>query len=109
MTNEIATQFLGQNIKSNTLEAQYDFSRRYSGSIGYLYTNRTISSMDADLRYRGVLFSGRCHRDGGESFILRRAEIAPLVGGALPAGLHVVNHRAHGRRDCGRFASKSHS
>ena len=41
VTNEIAMQFLGQNIKSNTLEAQYDFNRRYSGSIGYLYTNRT--------------------------------------------------------------------
>src|ERR1700678_1225244 len=32
--NQINTQFLGQNIKSNTLEAQYDFSRRYSASIG---------------------------------------------------------------------------
>src|SRR6202167_2040645 len=46
VTNEIATQFLAQNIKSNTIEAQYDFNRRYSASIGYLYTDPTIASMD---------------------------------------------------------------
>src|SRR6202041_813971 len=44
VTNEIAMQFLGQNLKSNTLELQYDFNRRYSGHIGCLYTNRVISS-----------------------------------------------------------------
>ena len=47
ITNEIASTFLGQNLKSNTLEVEYDLTRRYSAHIGYLYTNRTIASMDA--------------------------------------------------------------
>ncbi len=39
----LASTFLGQNLKSNTFELQYDFSRRVSAHIGYLYTNRTIA------------------------------------------------------------------
>jgi hypothetical protein len=41
--NGLASTFLGQNLKSNTLELQYDFTRRYGAHIGYLYTNRTIA------------------------------------------------------------------
>jgi hypothetical protein len=46
--NGLATTFLGENLKSNTIEFQYDFDRRYSADIGYLYTNRTIAQVDAD-------------------------------------------------------------
>jgi hypothetical protein len=45
--NGLATTFLGQNVKSNTFELQYDFNRRFSAHIGYLYTNRTIAQLDA--------------------------------------------------------------
>ena len=44
VTNEIAAQFLGQNIKSNTIEVEYDFNRKYSAHVGYLYENRKIAS-----------------------------------------------------------------
>jgi hypothetical protein len=50
-----ATSFLGQNLKSNTIELQYDFNRRLSGHIGYLYTNQTIAQYsdtnDSELIY----------------------------------------------------------
>ena len=53
----LASTFLGQNLKSNTLELQYDFNKRVSAHIGYLYTNRTIAQFgqggptDAELIY----------------------------------------------------------
>jgi hypothetical protein len=44
----LVSTFLGQNLKSNTLELQYDFNKRVSAHIGYLYTNRTISQFGQD-------------------------------------------------------------
>jgi hypothetical protein len=44
----LASTFLGQNLKSNTLELQYDFNRRVSAHIGYLYTGRTIAQFGPD-------------------------------------------------------------
>ncbi len=85
ITNEIATQFLGQNIKSNTLEAQYDFNRRYSGSIGYLYTNRTIASMGATFDTGEFYFPGGAAGTAANFFLAARGDCA-VVGGALPAG-----------------------
>ena len=85
ITNEIAMQFLGQNIKSNTLEAQYDFSRRYSGSIGYLYTNRTISGAAQTFDTGEFYFPGGAAGTAANLFLAARGDCA-LVGGALPAG-----------------------
>src|SRR5580658_9582791 len=85
VTNEIATQFLAQNIKSNTIEAQYDFNRRYSAHIGYLYTNRTIASMDATFDTGEFYFPGGATGTAANLFLAARGDCA-LVGGALPAG-----------------------
>ena len=85
ITNEIAMQFLGQNIKSNTLEAQYDFSRRYSGSIGYLYANRTISGAAQTFDTGEFYFPGGAAGTAANLFLAARGDCA-LVGGALPAG-----------------------
>ena len=85
LTNEIATQFLGQNIKSNTLEAEYDFSRRYSAHIGYLYTNRTISSMDATFDVGEFTFPGGVAGTPANDFLAARGDCA-LVAAVLPAG-----------------------
>ena len=45
--NGLALTFLGQNLKSNTIEAEYAYNNRISGYIGYLYTNRAIAQLDA--------------------------------------------------------------
>jgi hypothetical protein len=88
--NEINSQFLGQNLKSNTFEAQYDFSRRYSGSIGYLYTNRTIASMDTAFVTGDFYFPGGpigplpTQANANNFFLAARGDCA-VVGGALPA------------------------
>src|ERR1700683_137962 len=43
----IWSTFLGQKLKSNTFQLKYDFTRKLSGRIGYLYTSRTIAEFDA--------------------------------------------------------------
>ncbi len=85
ITHEIASQFLAQNIKSNTIEAQYDFNRRYSGSIGYLYTNRTIASAAQTFDTGEFYFPGGATGNAGNLFLAARGDCA-LVAGALPAG-----------------------
>jgi hypothetical protein len=85
VTNEIAMQFLAQNIKSNTFEVQYDFSRRYAAHVGYLYTNRTIASADQTFDTGEFYFPGGSTGNAGNLFLAARGDCA-LVAGVLPAG-----------------------
>jgi len=85
VTNEIAMQFLAQNIKSNTFEVQYDFSRRYTAHVGYLYTNRTIASADQTFDTGEFYFPGGATGNAGNLFLAARGDCA-LVAGVLPAG-----------------------
>jgi hypothetical protein len=84
VTNEIASQFLAQNIKSNTLEVQYDFTRRYGAHIGYLYANRTIASMAATFDSGEFYFPGGATATAANDFLAARGDCA-LVAGALPS------------------------
>ncbi|MGH9745776.1 MAG: hypothetical protein ACRD59_06665 [Candidatus Acidiferrales bacterium] len=76
LTNEIATQFLGQNLKSNTLEFQYDFNRRYGAHIGYLFTKRVISSMAATFDIGEFTFPGGAPGNAGNLFLAARGDCA---------------------------------
>ncbi len=89
LTNEIASQFLAQNIKSNTLEFEYDFNRRFTAHIGYLYTNRTIASMDAAFDTGEYYFPGGATGTAANFYLAARGDCA-AVGGALPAGCTLV-------------------
>jgi hypothetical protein len=83
VTNELAYQFLGQNLKSNTFELQYDFTKRLSGHIGYEYTNRAIAQMTDAYDVGETYFPG----GGGTAanfYLAARGDCA-LVAGALPA------------------------
>jgi hypothetical protein len=82
VTTGLTTSFLGQNLKSNTIEAEYDFNRRYSAHAGYLYTNRTIAEFSNTFDSSLIYFPG-----GGTAndFLAARGSCA-LVAGALPAG-----------------------
>jgi hypothetical protein len=41
--NDFRNDFLGQDLKRNTLELQYDFTRKFSGRLGYRYDHRRIA------------------------------------------------------------------
>ena len=84
VTNEIASQFLAQQIKSNTLELEYDFNRRYSARIGYLYTNRKIASESAAFDTGEFYFPGGAAGTAANDFLAARGDCA-MVAGALPA------------------------
>lgn len=81
----LASTFLGQNLKSNTLEMQYDFSRRYSAHVGYLYTDRTIAEF-SDTNDTGLIyFPGGATATGANDYLAARGS-CQVAGGALPAG-----------------------
>ncbi|HUA18674.1 MAG TPA: hypothetical protein VMB25_08015 [Bryobacteraceae bacterium] len=98
--NGYAQTFLGQNLKSNTFELQYDFSRRYSAHIGYLYTNRTIAQLNADTNGDTDTSGAACggaacaltYYPGGpggapaNDYLAARGSCAIPTGGVLPAG-----------------------
>ncbi|HUJ30287.1 MAG TPA: hypothetical protein VLY23_03335 [Candidatus Acidoferrum sp.] len=84
VTNELSYQFLGQNLKSNTLQFQYDFNNRWSARIGYLYTNRAISQFSAVFDTGETYFPGGATANAGNLYLAARGDCA-LVAGALPA------------------------
>ena len=51
-------EFLGQNLKQNTLQLQYDFSKRLSGRVGYRYTNRKIAQFNSSFNSAEIYFPG---------------------------------------------------
>ncbi|MFZ0413031.1 MAG: hypothetical protein WAL51_16040, partial [Candidatus Acidiferrales bacterium] len=81
----LASTFLGQNLKSNTLEFDYDFNRRVSAHIGYLYTNRTISQFSDANDTESIYFPGGATATPANDYLAARGSCA-AVAGALPAG-----------------------
>jgi hypothetical protein len=55
---EINSTFLGQNLKENTFQLQYDVSRRLSGRVGYRYTNRKIADFASAYDTAEIYFPG---------------------------------------------------
>ena len=87
VTTGLTTSFLGQNLKSNTLELQYDFNRRVSAHIGYLYTNRTIAQFSDTNDSELIYFPGGTGATATNDFLAARGSCAiPAGGTALPAG-----------------------
>jgi hypothetical protein len=81
----LASSFLGQNLKSNTLELQYDFNRRLGAHIGYLYTNRTIAQFSDTNDSELIYYPGGATATAANDFLAARGSCA-MVTGALPAG-----------------------
>jgi hypothetical protein len=85
VTNQLSYQFLGQNLKSNTFELQYDFTKRLSGRIGYEYTNRAIAQFSATFNTGETYFPGGTGATAATDFFAARGDCA-LTGTTLPAG-----------------------
>jgi hypothetical protein len=57
----ISSLFLGQDSKINTVQFEYDFTKRFGGRIGYRYRHRTIDQRDVELStdtYDPILATG---------------------------------------------------
>jgi hypothetical protein len=70
------SSFLGQNIKSDTLELQYDFSRRLTARIGYVYTDRTVADFSATFISAETYFAGGAGGTAGNDFFAARGACA---------------------------------
>jgi hypothetical protein len=49
VSQDLFNQFLRQDMKVNTIEAEYEFTRHVSGYLGYRYENREITHNQTDL------------------------------------------------------------
>ncbi len=87
IVNGPTSSFLGQNIRSNTFELQYDVNKRLTAHIGYEYTNRTIADFNSTFYTAETYFPGGT---GGTAanyyFAARGACEVPMGGTAPPAG-----------------------
>ncbi len=68
--------FLGQNIRSNTFQIQYDFTPRLMGRIGYEYTARTIADFNATFYSGETYFPGGKGATGVNDFFAARGDCA---------------------------------
>jgi hypothetical protein len=85
VTNELVSQFLGQNIRSNTIELKYDIARRVSAYAGYMYTARTIADFSATFDAGEIYLPGGPNGIVANHYFAARGDCA-VVAGALPAG-----------------------
>lgn len=88
VTNEITEQFLGQNLKSNTFQLEYDFSPKWSARIGYLYTNRIISQASMTFDTGEYYFPGGAAASAANAYLAGRGDCASTTTGTYtpPAG-----------------------
>jgi len=84
VTSELDSQYLAQNLRSNTIELKYDFTRRYSAYAGYMYAARTIADFGAIFDAGEIYFPGGSTGNVGNDFLAARGDCA-LVSGALPS------------------------
>jgi hypothetical protein len=77
--------FFKQDMKSNALELEYDFTSRFAADIGYLYTRRSIVSSALSYPLTSVYFPGGAKATAANDYLAARGSCA-LVGGALPSG-----------------------
>jgi len=68
------SSFLGQNIRSNTFELQYDFTPRVTGRIGYEYTARTIADFSATFFSAETFFPGGAHGTATNDYFAARGD-----------------------------------
>jgi len=81
----LATTFLGQNEKSNTLELEYDFTKRFTAHIGYLYRNETIAQYSDTNDTEEIYYPGGATAAAANDYLAARGSCA-LAAGVLPAG-----------------------
>ncbi|MGA7920870.1 MAG: hypothetical protein WCA38_14490 [Candidatus Acidiferrales bacterium] len=85
ITNGVSENYFAQNLKSNTFELEYDFTRSYSAHIGYLYENRKITTNLNSFNTSEIYYPGGVGASAGNFYLAARGDCQP-VAGALPAG-----------------------
>lgn len=58
MQTQLNATFLGQDLKQNTVQMQYDFAKRLHARVGYRYTNRKIAGFSSAYNTAEIYFPG---------------------------------------------------
>jgi hypothetical protein len=74
--NGPTSSFLGQNIRSNTFELQYDFTPRFTGRLGYVFTDRTIADFSATFLSAETYFPGGVGGTAANDYFAARGDCA---------------------------------
>jgi hypothetical protein len=91
--NGPTSSFLGQNIRSNTFDLQYDITPRLTARIGYVFTERTIADFNATFYSAETYFAGGAGGTAENYYFAARGACArpmlspgpPPVFGPVPA------------------------
>ena len=88
LTDEFVQQYLGQRMFTNTIELKYEFRRRVSAHIGYMYMDRTIADFSATFDTGEIYLPGGAAGNTGNDFLAARGDCAfPTTGPhVLPTG-----------------------
>ena len=76
VSNGMTSTFLGQNIRSNTVELQYDVTSRFSARLGYVHTARTIADFSSTFNSGEIYFPGGVGGAAGNDFFAARGDCA---------------------------------
>jgi len=76
VTNGATSTFLGQNIRSNMFQLQYDFTPSFSGRLGYVYTKRTIADFSSTFDSGEVYFPGGTGGTAANFYFAARGDCA---------------------------------
>lgn len=85
VANTFYANFWKQDMKSNTVELEYDFASRYGADVGYLYQRRQIIASALSYPTLSVYYPGGATASSANDFLAARGSCA-LVGGVLPGG-----------------------
>jgi len=86
---EINSTFFAQNLKQNTFQMLYDFSKRFTARLGYRYTNRTIADFSSSIDTGEIYYPGGPTGTASNDHLAARGECAFPAAPAphvLPAG-----------------------
>lgn len=78
------SNYLGQGIRTNTFELQYDFTPKIGASIGYRYLNRKIYD------FASTFYGAETYYPGGNTNPAKAAALAARGDCALPSGVTTI-------------------
>ena len=85
VTNGFSQNYFAQDLRTNTLELEYDFSKRYSAHVGYLYTFRKITDNSNSFNTLEIYYPGGVGATQANYYLAARGDCAP-AGAGLPVG-----------------------
>jgi hypothetical protein len=77
LTSAFNSNFLKQDLKSNTLQLEYNFTRRYTARIGYQYTHRVIVDSSTSFTTQEIYYPGGADGTAANDFDAARGDCTP--------------------------------